>query len=571
MLLALRNLGVAWPHMCSQNGAENANASAGSQCVKRKRDHQRGNALKLAAYTYTIGHRSALSTKKLVPDCHMEMGVDCFYYCEVPDRNSVWAKSGWRLRPIELLKGTEFVSASRLTAKYYKFVLPKELQGYDWVLSFDDNYHVELGGLAELVRSYSQSVFVLLNWRHWMRDELGRKRYILADKYNGFAAFELEANEMLSWRSGYIGASYENSVAWLEKMRTLKASKAAPGLFSSYFDLSILIQHVSHPLWSSEARRVLINTFQQSHSIERDQFLLPYYLWLSPQVFNATAIVREPVLFQTLCRCAVFGERVRSTPSADEYDCVQNHNWIGPCLGNVRCPTFERSLTACQKACTELPGCRRVVFNRYHQCFMKGPNSKLVLERLKKHGTGQAMPYTRPSLAVIPHAHVRCYLSPCVFGLDPCVRLTVGCVRKSSVRTARVIRKGAVAGSHMASEQYRAYEQLQASKLPTIFGRVQEWDRTFERQLLARLWRQRHLIASPVLCVGAQLGGEVRAFRAVRPGLLSIGIDFNPGPRNAAVMWGDAHSFEFTNETFGSVYTVYFALRTPSAHLLSTH
>ena len=309
MLLALRNLGVAWPHMCSQHGAGNTNASAGSQCVKRKRDHQRGNALKLAAYTYTIGKNSALSTKKLVPDCHMEMGIDCFYYCEVPDRSSAWAKSGWRLRRVKLLKGTEFVSASRLTAKYYKFVLPKELQGYDWVLSFDDNYHVELGGLAELVRDHSQSVFVLLNWRHWMRDQLGRKRSSLADKYSGFAAFEAEASDMLSWRSGYIGASYENSVAWLEKMRTLKASKASPGLFSSYFDLSILIQHVSHPLWPSEARRVLINTFEQSHSIERDQFLLPYYLWLSPQVFNATAIVREAMLFQTLCRCAVFGAR----------------------------------------------------------------------------------------------------------------------------------------------------------------------------------------------------------------------------------------------------------------------
>ena len=388
------NLGVAWPYICSQHGAENMTVSAGSRCAKRKRAHQQVKALKLAAYTYTIGGSSPLPAKKLVPDCHAKVGVDCFYYCKMPDNNSAWAKGGWRLRAIELLNGTEYVSASRLTAKHYKFVLPMELQRYDWVLSFDDHFHMELDGFAALVQAHSQSVFILLNWHHFWRqimsDVRSRKMFDLAtkDEYNGFAAFQAEAKSMLSWRSGYLGGSYQNAVRWLEAMRSLVASKAAPGLFSDYFDLSILIHHVSHPLWPKEARHVLMNTFQQSHFIERDQFLLPYYLWLSPQVYKATAIVQVRTLSQKLCRCVVPGERVRSTPSDDKYICRQGHNWHGPCVRNVQCPIYKSSLTECQKACTELPGCRRLIFNRYHQCFMKRLKSKFVLEDWTKHGTG---------------------------------------------------------------------------------------------------------------------------------------------------------------------------------------
>ena len=62
-------------------------------------------------------------------------------------------------------------------------------------------------------------------------------------------------------------------------------------------------------------------------------------------------------------------------------------------------------------------------------------------------------------------------------------------------------------------------------------------------------------IASPVLCVGARLGAEVKAFRAAVPGLLSVGTDYNPGNRNPYVMWGDAHSLQFSPNSLAVLYT----------------
>lgn len=55
-----------------------------------------------------------------------------------------------------------------------------------------------------------------------------------------------------------------------------------------------------------------------------------------------------------------------------------------------------------------------------------------------------------------------------------------------------------------------------------------------------------------ILCVGARLGGEVRAF--TRLGALAIGIDFNPGVRNAWAVWGDATRLQFANNVFDFVY-----------------
>jgi len=56
-----------------------------------------------------------------------------------------------------------------------------------------------------------------------------------------------------------------------------------------------------------------------------------------------------------------------------------------------------------------------------------------------------------------------------------------------------------------------------------------------------------------VLCVGARMGGEVRAFN--RLGAMAIGIDFNPGPRNLFVLPGDAHNLQFSDGVFSHVFS----------------
>ena len=56
-----------------------------------------------------------------------------------------------------------------------------------------------------------------------------------------------------------------------------------------------------------------------------------------------------------------------------------------------------------------------------------------------------------------------------------------------------------------------------------------------------------------VLCLGARLGEEVKAFRQLGH-TNAIGIDLNPGPNNQYVIEGDFHSIPFDDAAFDGVY-----------------
>jgi SAM-dependent methyltransferase len=56
-----------------------------------------------------------------------------------------------------------------------------------------------------------------------------------------------------------------------------------------------------------------------------------------------------------------------------------------------------------------------------------------------------------------------------------------------------------------------------------------------------------------VLCLGARLGEEVRAFRDWGHAD-AVGIDINPGPNNEYVIEGDFHNIPFENAVFDGVY-----------------
>lgn len=58
--------------------------------------------------------------------------------------------------------------------------------------------------------------------------------------------------------------------------------------------------------------------------------------------------------------------------------------------------------------------------------------------------------------------------------------------------------------------------------------------------------------APSILCVGARLGGEVRAFK--RLGVMAIGIDIEPGNRSRHVLVGDAHDILFPDSSFDALY-----------------
>lgn len=57
----------------------------------------------------------------------------------------------------------------------------------------------------------------------------------------------------------------------------------------------------------------------------------------------------------------------------------------------------------------------------------------------------------------------------------------------------------------------------------------------------------------PVLCIGARLGGEVRALKSL--GALAIGIDLNPGSDSMDVVAGDMEDIPFANGSFALVYS----------------
>jgi len=65
---------------------------------------------------------------------------------------------------------------------------------------------------------------------------------------------------------------------------------------------------------------------------------------------------------------------------------------------------------------------------------------------------------------------------------------------------------------------------------------------------------KKYIKGQDVLCLGARLGHEVRAFRDL--GFeKTIGIDLNPGKNNCYVVKGDFHNTGFADESFDTIYT----------------
>jgi hypothetical protein len=147
-------------------------------------------------------------------------------------------------------------------------------------------------------------------------------------------------------------------------------AQSAPRLFGTYYDTSIMMHHVTHPLFA-RAQRVLLNVFSECRRVERDEFLLPFFLWR--YVLNATAELREPELSQRLRRCIVPGAE-RTTSAAvmrhnsqhPHFNCSRGRNYEGACIARTRCSRLSRTLRACQEACARRSRCAVAVFNRYH-------------------------------------------------------------------------------------------------------------------------------------------------------------------------------------------------------------
>lgn len=100
-------------------------------------------------------------------------------------------------------------------------------------------------------------------------------------------------------------------------------------------------------------------------------------------------------------------------------------------------------------------------------------------------------------------------------------------------------------------KDYGAYLRHQAGKLPRID--LTEYDRTYREALRARLEAlPLDVPRARVLCLGARIGTEVKAFLDL--GAFAIGVDLNPGPSNQFVVHGDFHHLQYAD---GSVDVVF--------------
>lgn len=110
-------------------------------------------------------------------------------------------------------------------------------------------------------------------------------------------------------------------------------------------------------------------------------------------------------------------------------------------------------------------------------------------------------------------------------------------------------------GGSFQKRQYRCYEDYlehQAAKLETHdFGNYDEEFRAALRERLAALGM--NWSGKIVLCLGARIGTEVKAFLDL--GASASGIDLNPGENNPYVVRGDFHHLQDTPGTFDAVYT----------------
>ena len=108
---------------------------------------------------------------------------------------------------------------------------------------------------------------------------------------------------------------------------------------------------------------------------------------------------------------------------------------------------------------------------------------------------------------------------------------------------------------NVTGRRYKSYEdyiELQALKLDYIDLRAHE--KRFRSILKQRLQDLEFICrGQSVLCLGARLGAEVRAFIDV--GCFAVGIDLNPGEHNPYVLYGDFHNLPMADSSVDVVYS----------------
>ena len=117
--------------------------------------------------------------------------------------------------------------------------------------------------------------------------------------------------------------------------------------------------------------------------------------------------------------------------------------------------------------------------------------------------------------------------------------------RSASSDAARVERQ---------QSKLRASDDAMRLKIRAIdIGRQDQVERQFSRSAEEAIGGVRSFQGRTVLCLGARLGGEVRAFKAL--GALAVGVDVEPGDGNMDVLVGDFEHLAFADASFDFAYS----------------
>jgi SAM-dependent methyltransferase len=103
----------------------------------------------------------------------------------------------------------------------------------------------------------------------------------------------------------------------------------------------------------------------------------------------------------------------------------------------------------------------------------------------------------------------------------------------------------------MGNREYSNYEKYiehQSGKLHAQLKELVKQDAIYESVVVNRYKNLFDFNNKSIICLGARLGGEVRAFKNLNA--LAIGIDIEPGEKNEHVLHGDFHQVKFPDGIF---------------------
>jgi SAM-dependent methyltransferase len=132
------------------------------------------------------------------------------------------------------------------------------------------------------------------------------------------------------------------------------------------------------------------------------------------------------------------------------------------------------------------------------------------------------------------------------------------CLKNPKLALSAITRKNYKWGAknNLKTKDYRSYDEYithQKEKLGLLGGMLEEIDK-LEGALRGRLMMNNMgWYGKSVLCLGARLGQEVRAFNSL--GCFAVGIDLNPGNNNKNVLVGDFHNLVWGESTLDVIYT----------------